>query len=97
MQFQIRKSYSSPHSEGRKGDSVGRIETTAGHGAGRPGTKQIEEFTDVYSFLFWQLGVKETSLVGGRWSFNTEDGTTEAAHSFLASRRQTGERPVWKL
>jgi prolyl oligopeptidase len=36
-----------------------RIESKAGHGAGKPVTKQIEEFTDVYSFLFWQLGVKE--------------------------------------
>jgi prolyl oligopeptidase PreP (S9A serine peptidase family) len=36
-----------------------RIETKAGHGAGKPVTKQIEEFTDVYSFLFWQLGMKE--------------------------------------
>jgi len=35
-----------------------RIETKAGHGAGKPVTKQIEEFTDMYSFLFWQLGVK---------------------------------------
>ncbi len=35
-----------------------RIETKAGHGAGKPVTKQIEEFTDVYSFLFWQLEVK---------------------------------------
>jgi prolyl oligopeptidase len=36
-----------------------RIETKAGHGAGKPVTKQIEEFTDIYSFLFWQLGVKQ--------------------------------------
>src|SRR5271157_5731818 len=35
-----------------------RIESKAGHGAGKPVTKQIEEFTDVYSFLFWQLGMK---------------------------------------
>jgi prolyl oligopeptidase len=35
-----------------------RIESSAGHGAGKPITKQIEELTDVYSFLFWQLGVK---------------------------------------
>jgi len=36
-----------------------RIESKAGHGAGKPVTKQIEEFTDLYSFLFWQLGTKE--------------------------------------
>jgi len=50
--------------EARNGASVTRpillrIETKAGHGAGKPVAKQIEEFTDVYSFLFWQLGVKE--------------------------------------
>jgi prolyl oligopeptidase len=36
-----------------------RIESKAGHGAGKPVTKQIEEFTDIYSFLFWQVGLKE--------------------------------------
>src|SRR6266571_1120 len=35
-----------------------RIEPKAGHGAGKPITKQIEEGTDIYSFLFWQLGVQ---------------------------------------
>jgi prolyl oligopeptidase PreP (S9A serine peptidase family) len=35
-----------------------RIESKAGHGAGKPVTKQIEEFTDVYSFLWWQVGGK---------------------------------------
>jgi prolyl oligopeptidase len=35
-----------------------RIESKAGHGVGKPITKQIEEGTDVYSFLFWQLGIK---------------------------------------
>ena len=34
-----------------------RIESKAGHGQGKPVTKQIEESTDVYSFLFWQLGI----------------------------------------
>lgn len=50
--------------EARNGSSATRpillrIESKAGHGAGKPVTKQIEEFTDVYSFLFWQLGVKD--------------------------------------
>jgi len=35
-----------------------RIETKAGHGQGKPVAKQIEESTDMYSFLFWQLGIK---------------------------------------
>ncbi len=35
-----------------------RIETKAGHGPGTPVGKQVEEDTDAYSFLFWQLGVK---------------------------------------
>jgi prolyl oligopeptidase len=35
-----------------------RIESKAGHGQGKPVAKQIEESTDMYSFLFWQLGMK---------------------------------------
>ena len=32
-----------------------RVDTKAGHGAGKPIAKQIDDFTDIYSFLFWQL------------------------------------------
>lgn len=35
-----------------------RIESKAGHGAGKPVSKLVEESTDVWSYLFWQLGVK---------------------------------------
>jgi prolyl oligopeptidase len=34
-----------------------RIETRAGHGAGKPLSKQIDEATDVWTFLLWQLGL----------------------------------------
>jgi prolyl oligopeptidase len=34
-----------------------RLESKAGHGAGKPRTKIVEELTDVWSFLFWQLGI----------------------------------------
>ncbi len=32
-------------------------DTKSGHSGGRPVSKSIEEFTDMLSFLFWQLGV----------------------------------------
>ncbi len=35
-----------------------RIDTKAGHGAGKPTAKRIEEAADVYSFLFWNTGSK---------------------------------------
>lgn len=35
-----------------------RIDKKAGHGAGKPTTKLIEDATDMYSFIFWNLGVK---------------------------------------
>ncbi|MGA7722948.1 MAG: prolyl oligopeptidase family serine peptidase [Ignavibacteriaceae bacterium] len=35
-----------------------RIETRAGHGAGKPTDKIIEEQTDIWSFIFKNLGVK---------------------------------------
>ena len=34
-----------------------RIDNKAGHGMGKPVNKVVEESTDVYSFLFWQLGM----------------------------------------
>jgi prolyl oligopeptidase len=35
-----------------------RVETAAGHGQGKPRNKQVDEATDVWSFLFAQLGVQ---------------------------------------
>src|SRR5216683_267319 len=35
-----------------------RIDSKAGHGAGKPIAKQVEDMTDIYSFLFWQLGME---------------------------------------
>ena len=35
-----------------------RIETKAGHGGGKPISKRIEEGADIWTFLFWRLGVK---------------------------------------
>lgn len=35
-----------------------RIDTNAGHGAGKPTSKQIDEFSDIWSFVFYNLGMK---------------------------------------
>jgi prolyl oligopeptidase len=35
-----------------------RIDSKAGHGAGKPTAKVIEEYTDVWSFVFYHLGIK---------------------------------------
>jgi prolyl oligopeptidase len=34
-----------------------RIETSAGHGAGKPTSKQIDESVDIYSFIFKNMGI----------------------------------------
>jgi prolyl oligopeptidase len=34
-----------------------RIETKAGHGAGKPISKQIDLAADIWTFVFWQLGM----------------------------------------
>ena len=35
-----------------------RIETSAGHGAGKPTSKAIEESADILAFMFYNMGVK---------------------------------------
>jgi prolyl oligopeptidase len=44
--------------QGRERPILLRIETKAGHGAGKPIGKQVDEYTDMFSFLFWQLGME---------------------------------------
>lgn len=34
-----------------------RIDTNAGHGGGKPTSKQIDEFSDMWSFIFYNLGM----------------------------------------
>jgi prolyl oligopeptidase len=36
-----------------------RIETNAGHGAGTPVSKSIEQIADIYSFTLYNMGIKE--------------------------------------
>jgi prolyl oligopeptidase len=36
-----------------------RIETNAGHGAGTPVSKTIEQYADIYGFTLWNMGIKK--------------------------------------
>ncbi|MFT7194249.1 MAG: prolyl oligopeptidase, partial [Rheinheimera aquimaris] len=36
-----------------------RIETNAGHGAGTPVSKQIEQMADIFSFTLYNMGYKQ--------------------------------------
>ncbi len=36
-----------------------RIETNAGHGAGTPVAKTIQQYADIFGFCFWNMGIKE--------------------------------------
>jgi prolyl oligopeptidase len=35
------------------------METKAGHGAGTPVSKSIEQYADIYSFTLWNMGIKK--------------------------------------
>jgi prolyl oligopeptidase len=36
-----------------------RVDSKAGHGVGKPIAKSVDDAVDVWSFLFWQLGVRQ--------------------------------------
>ena len=38
-----------------------RIDSNAGHGAGKPMTKVIDEYTDIYSFIYNNLGIEPSA------------------------------------
>ncbi len=44
--------------DGGKNPVLVRVETRAGHGAGKPTAKQIEETADMYSFIMFNLGME---------------------------------------
>jgi prolyl oligopeptidase len=46
------------HATGGKVPVLLRIEGKAGHGAGKPLTKIIAQYTDEFAFLFEELGMK---------------------------------------
>jgi prolyl oligopeptidase len=54
-----------------------RVETRAGHGQGKPASKQADELADSWAFLEWQLGPTGGSRPGRR---ETEDSAGPARH-----------------
>ncbi len=39
-----------------------RIDSKAGHGAGKPVAKVVDEYADIYSFIFYNLGLKPSEV-----------------------------------
>jgi prolyl oligopeptidase len=39
-----------------------RIDVKAGHGAGKPTSKVIEEIADISAFTLWNMGIKEVKF-----------------------------------
>jgi prolyl oligopeptidase len=39
-----------------------RIDSNAGHGGGKPISKIIDEQTDIYSFIYYNLGLEPTTV-----------------------------------
>ena len=50
--------YAAPLQQADTGDApkLIRIDTKAGHGSGKPVSKVIDEWTDIYSFIFRNIG-----------------------------------------
>jgi len=44
--------------DGGKNPVLIRIETNAGHGAGTPISKSIEQYADIFAFTLWNMGVR---------------------------------------
>ena len=51
------------HAQGGSAPILIRVDTKAGHGAGKPTNKQIEEWADLWGFLVQQLGIDPAMLV----------------------------------
>jgi len=50
------------HAQGGPAPILIRIDTKAGHGAGKPTNKQIEEWADLWGFLVEQLGIDPSQI-----------------------------------
>ena len=59
--------YAAALQENQKGNNpvLIRIETKAGHGAGKSTEQVLEEQTDIWSFFFYNLGVSPASRSSG--------------------------------
>ncbi|MFC2101064.1 prolyl oligopeptidase family protein [Bacteroidota bacterium] len=67
-----------------------RVETDAGHGAGKPTNKQIEEATDMLSFMFYNLGFNG---IGN----SSDTGDIEPTNELFIIEKKEQPKPTIKL
>jgi len=67
-----------------------RIDTDAGHGAGKPTNKQIDEAADVWSFVMYNLGMEYSSNPGAKQTEETKSDNKSGTPA------KTVEKPVQK-
>ncbi|MFC1734229.1 prolyl oligopeptidase family serine peptidase, partial [candidate division KSB1 bacterium] len=67
-----------------------RVETDAGHGAGKPTNKQIEEATDMLSFMFYNLGFNGIGK-------SSDTGDIEPTNELFIIEKKEQPKPTIKL
>ena len=69
-----------------------RIDTNAGHGAGKPIAKVIDEYADIYSFIFSNMGITPNSYDNQKSPAKTEKAATKSHKTKINKRKSQSKK-----